>query len=540
MRAAALVLALVACAPPERGPRSRPAGAAEPRAGGTLRIATVAAVRSLDPSIAYDEVSAYALHALFDTLVDYAPASTELVPRLAERWEVAPDARTYRFWLAPGIRYSDGVPIVAADVKRSLERALTTPDSPFGSFLADVDGAAAVVAGTTRDCRGIVAPNERELVIRLARPNVAFLYVLTMPFTTPQRADHLAAAGDQLRRTPLGSGPFVLASWREGERLVLRRNPAYHDATRGYLDEIVVLENIPSDTQFLMFERGELDAAEKLTAPDYLWLMAQPAWAPYIRTRPVMNAFGSRMNVRRKPFDDRRVRQALNYALNKQHTYKLLNGTTVPSHGLLAPGVFGRDDALAPYPHDPARARALLAEAGYPDGFDVEYVTTADDEPAKLAASLQGDLAEVGVRVRISQVSWAAYLTAVGKPDGPALSFTSWVGDFPDPTNFLDPRFHSRAIADDGSTNDSFYANPALDALLDAARAEPDRDARAALYRRAEQILHADAPWIWDYHRALTEVIQPYVRGYELHPVWLRDHTGAWLDLGADGRPVPR
>jgi ABC-type transport system substrate-binding protein len=257
-------------------------------------------------------------------------------------------------------------------------------------------------------------------------------------------------------------------------------------------------------------------------------------------SKPMMNVFGSRMNVTVKPFDDVRVRRALNYAVDKGHITKLLNGSAVPAHGMLPPGVLGRDDTLAPYPHDPAKARALLREAGYPDGFAITYVTLADEEAEKLAVSLQHDLAEVGVRVEISLMALPTYSTAVGKPDGPAFSFTSWSGDYPDPTNFLDPRFHSRGIAAENASNNSFYANPELDRLLDAARAEPDVTARAAMYRQAERILYDDAPWIWGYHQTMTEVTQPYIRDYTVHPLWLRDFTSAWLDVGPDGAPVPR
>jgi ABC-type transport system substrate-binding protein len=253
-----------------------------------------------------------------------------------------------------------------------------------------------------------------------------------------------------------------------------------------------------------------------------------------------MNAYGSRFNVRVKPFDDRRVRQALNYALDKQHTVKLLNGAAVASHGLLPPGMFGRDDTIPPYPHDPAKARALLTEAGYPDGFDAEYLVMNDEEAEKLAGSLRDDLAEVGVRIHIVVESFTTYLTEIGSPDGAAFSKATWIGDYPDPENFLDVRFHSRMIAKQSSNNDTFYANPELDDLLDRARSETDVARRAELYRRAERVLYDDAPWIWDYHQQMTEVTQPYVLGYAPHPVWQRDYTSAWLDLGANGEPVRR
>lgn len=544
---AALAVALAACPTADRGPRSRPAGAATPRTGGTLHVAAKEQISTLDPTIANDEASGYVVHPLFDTLVDYEPSSADdparglhLVPHLAERWQVSADGLRLEFWLRPGITYADGTPIVAADFQYSLERALTTPQSVFGSYLRDIAGATDVQDGKAAHARGIVVRGERELAIELARPNVAAVYLFAMSFATPQRAAHVAAAGDRLRREPLASGPYELVTWDEGERVVLRANPHYWDRANVHVAAIELRENVARDTQFLMFERGELDAVDQLAAPDYLWISSRADWRPYVYQRAPLNAYGSRMNVRRPPFDDRRVRQALNYALDKRHVVRLLNAAASPSHGLLAPGMAGRDPALAPYPHDPAKARALLAAAGHADGLALDYITTADEDAEKLAQSLQSDLAEVGVRVRVGLVTFATYQTITGDPDGPAFSLATWVGDYPDPTNFLDARFHSRSISATSSNNDSFYASAELDALLDGARAEPDPDRRAALYRRAERVLYDDAPWIWGYHQLRTEIVQPYVRGFAPHPVWLRDYASAWLDLGDDDRPVPR
>ncbi|TMQ07459.1 MAG: ABC transporter substrate-binding protein [Deltaproteobacteria bacterium] len=540
LAAAGAIASLAAgCSPIDRGPRFRPAGNTAPRDGGTLRFSVIEQVRTLDPTTGYDEMTNLATHLLFDTLVDFAPGGLEIMPRLAARWTVSDDGLVYRFELRPGAAFSDGTPITAAHAGYGLERALATPDSPSAEYLADLAGARDVIARKATACAGITTDGDRTLVLTLVRRNPALLSILTMSFATPQRPEHVAAAGDQLRRRPDATGPFELVSWDEGTRLVLRRNPHYYDPARVHLDAIVMLENVPRDTQFQMFERGELDTAEKLAAPDYLFVMSEPAWQPYIHRLVGMNAFGSRMNVTRKPFDDRRVRQALNYALDKRHTARLLNATTVPAHGILPPGMLGRDAELAPYPHDVARARALLAEAGYPGGLDVDYVTTSDEETQKVAGSLQSDLAAAGVRVQIVVMSWATWQTAVGQPGGPAFSFTSWSADFPDPVNFLDPRFHARSIKAADSTNDSFYTNPEVDALLDAARAELDQARRAALYRRVERILYDDAPWIWDYHRMTTEVVQPYVH-YAPHAIWTRDYSSAWLDVGLDGAPVPR
>lgn len=541
MRALCLVLVLSACGAPDRDPRWRGAGATSPHKGGTLHVATKDQIRSLDPSIAYDEVSTYAAQPLFATLVTYAPTSTQLVADLAERWQLDSDGVTYRFYLRANLAYADGSPIVAGDFKYSLERALRTADSPFWPFLIDVVGASDVIEGKATDCAGIVAVSDRELQIRLVRPSPSFVFILTMKFATPQRAEWVAQWGDQLRRHPLASGPFIRGDWDEGTKITFVPNPHYWDPQRPYLAAIEMLENVPRDTQFLMFERGELDTAERLSAPDYVWILEQPAWQPYLHQTPLMQVFGARMNVTAKPFTDRRVRQALNYALDKSHTVKLLNNAAVPSHGMLPPGMLGRDETLQPYPHDPAKAIALLKQAGYGKGdLVLTYVTQNDEQGETLAASLKGDLEDVGVTVNVQLVSFATLSTISGSIDGPIFSMTSWVGDYPDPTNFLDVRFHSRAIADANATNDTRYSNPELDALLDAARGELDPAKRTAMYQHAERILYDDAPWIYDYHPLTTEVTQPYVKGFELHPIWVRDYTHTWLDLDANGERLPR
>jgi ABC-type transport system substrate-binding protein len=136
----------------------------------------------------------------------------------------------------------------------------------------------------------------------------------------------------------------------------------------------------------------------------------------------------------------------------------------------------------------------------------------------------------VGVRVHLHHMSFPTYLSAVGRHQL-KFAFTAWFMDLPEPWNFMETKFHSRFIAPVNSSNDTSYRNPQLDALLDAARAEPDRDRRLAMYRQAEQILFDDAPWIWHYHSMITEVVQPYVKGYIYHPVYMRNYRETWLDV---------
>ncbi|MFT3692492.1 MAG: ABC transporter substrate-binding protein [Kofleriaceae bacterium] len=531
------LLVIVACSSPDRGPRFMGAGHSSPVDGGTLRFAVTDQVRTLDPTVQYEETSSYGVHPVYETLIDFEPARREddrsgytLEPRLAERWEVSADGLAYHFWLRDGITFSDGEPVVAGDFVYALDRALTKPDSGYLGFLAGVAGYQDVIDQKKPHCECFEALNDRELVIHLDKPNRSFLESLTLSFATPMKRAWVEKVGDQIQHEALGTGPFEVETWEQGRRLVLKKNARYWNASAIHLDRIEMIENVPRDTQFLMFQAGEIDAAERLSAPDYLWIMDQPAWAPYVQSRAMMYSYGSRMNVEMKPFTDRRVRQAMNYAVNKQHEVKLLMGAATISHGILPPGVFGRDDKLQPYPHDPAKAHALLAEAGYPDGFDVDYVVMSDDEASRLASSLQADLAEVGVRVHLQVVTLATYATAIGKRHGAAFGKGTWVGDYPDPADFFDPLFQSKSIGDENSSNSSFYSNPALDQLLEDARAEADVTKRAEMYRQAERIVYDDAPWIWEYHQSLTEVVQPYLKGYGIHPIRLRDFTRAWLD----------
>jgi ABC-type transport system substrate-binding protein len=545
IRSLVACIGLLACREPGDGPRLFGAGATGPRRGGVLRISLNDGVRTLDPTIAYDELSNLAGHMLFDTLLGYEPATRDgagmqLVPQLAERWSVSDDGLRYSFELRPGLVFSDGRPCVAGDFVYALERVLTEPTSPFQQFLMGIAGAAELSAGAATSLAGARALDDRRLEIALREPDASFAYILAMPFATPQKREHVEPqAPDERRRAPLGTGPFVLVQWREGDRLVFARNPRYWDAAVPYLDGLIIHEAVERDTAFLKFLAGELDAIDRLSSADFIFVAQHAGWAPYLYNVPSMNVYGEKLNCSRPPFDDRRVRQAMNYALDKQHVIKLQNGRAVPSHGALPPLMPGYEPALQPYPHDPARARELLAEAGYPDGFRVTYATQHDELSEKLAQSLKADLAEVGVDVQIELMSFPAYLTAAGKPDL-AFAFTSWLMDYPDPSNFLDVKFHSRMIAPENSNNDAFYSNPEVDRRLDAARREVDPERRWAMYRELEALLYEEAPWIWSYHRNVVELRQPYVMDYHPHPVWNRDYRTTWLDLAADGAPVPR
>ncbi|MEM9490294.1 MAG: ABC transporter substrate-binding protein, partial [Myxococcota bacterium] len=415
-----------------------------------------------------------------------------------------------------------------------LERVLTLPASPFASFLRKIAGVEAYASGEAKEVSGLRVLDDRRLEIHLSEPDATLPMVLAMKFATPLRRDHVARVGNDIRRMPLGTGPFMLTEWQEGSKLVFARNPHYWEESRPYLDGLIMHSNVPLEMAFLRFEAGQLDMVTPLSAADYLWLAERPDWRPYIDVPDSLSTIGVRMNCQRPPFDDVRVRQALNYGVNKDNIRKILNGTVTSAHGILPDSLPGHNPRIEPYPYDPERARALLAEAGYPDGLTIDYVTIPAFPHQRNAQAMQADLRRIGVDMRIELVSPGALFGAIGERDFAPFSFVGWQVDYPDPSSFIDVNFHSRMIGDSQSNNNTFYANPQLDRLIDAAKNERDPRKRRGMYEEIDAILHRDAPWIWLYHFVFVSARQPYLAGFKPHPMWRHDYREAWLDLPAD------
>ena len=223
------------------------------------------------------------------------------------------------------------------------------------------------------------------------------------------------------------------------------------------------------------------------------------------------------------------MRQALNYAVDKAHALRILAGTAEVAHGLLPPGMLGRDDALAPYPHDPAAARRCSPRPATATASTSSYVTYGGDEPERLAQSLQADLAEVGVRARIVTMSFAAYAAAIGRPDGPPLALAAWQGDSPDPTSFLDAKLATSAIGTTRRRTTRSTRTRRSTRCSTPRAPSPTPPSRAAVpARRAHRVRRRAVDLRVPPPR--DRGMQPYLMGYDPHPVWIHDYTTAWLD----------
>lgn len=539
-RLVALVAALcAACWDPYTHPRYRGAGATTPTRGGTLTFAYDTDINTIDPALAADTVAGIPTRMIHEGLVTYAHDSTEVVPALAERWDISPDGTRYTFHIRPTARFSTGRAVTSHDFVWSWERLLdprrlASPGAENYRLIAGFDD---YREGRAPHLSGLSAPDPATLVVTLSAPDRTFLHLVAMRFASAIPREVVERVGDErFGQSPVGAGAFVLERWEPAVRVVMRRNPAYWNAGAVYVERVVMELNIARHLQFMRFLAGELDYANNysLSTADYLWVQRNAAWRPYISRAPVSLIGAFMMNTEIAPFDDVHVRRAVAFAIDRESICRARNYRIAPAGALYPPGVAGyRAHNPLAQRFDLAAARREMALAGHPNGIDREVeLWIGEGETGSVYGELvQADLARIGLRVRIRQASGSIYYSSLGRRHTVPLAFTGWQMDFPDPSNFIEPNFHSRAIQDEHSSNHAFYANPALDRLLDEAKTEGDPRRRLALYQRAEDVLLRDAPWAFVYTPVDLNVLQPWVRHWAHHPVWNDHIEDVWLDL---------
>ncbi len=508
-----------------------PVAAAEKR-GGTYRAVLGADPPTLDPAQATDTTSSAVIRQLFDGLVDL-DERMQVVPALAEHWTVSPDQRVYTFTLRRGVRFHHGREVKAADVKFSLERA-ARGKKPW--VVEKLVGAPAVIQGRAREIPGIRVTGEYTVELTLERPFAPFLMLLAYDaaFVVPrEEADRL---GPEFAQRPVGTGAFRFGSWRHDDRLTLE---AFRDHFRGapYLDRVVYRIINDDHTRFQEYRAGNLEHVDVPTG-QFRAVQADPVLSRELHVWPILGTYALRFTMTQPPFkDNRKLRQAFNYAIDKEAIARvILEGTVVPARGVLPPGMPGHNPELPGYPHDKQKARQLLVEAGYPEGRGLPPITlhyNTNPQHRRIAELVQAQLRELGVSIELRNLDWAAYIKLVDD-GGTQWHRMGWIADYPDPENFLTVLFHSRNIGPPGNT--SRYANPEVDRLFDEADRLPAGPARLAKYREAEKRIVEDAPWVFVYWYTSRLLQKPYVRGLlhsplsvapELHWAPLRQ---VWLD----------
>jgi peptide/nickel transport system substrate-binding protein/oligopeptide transport system substrate-binding protein len=484
----------------------------------TLEYYFTADPRSLDPALSTDVPSGEVVTLLFDNLTRF-DVDGHLVPDLARSWDVSPDGITYTFHLQSGVRFHDGRTLTSHDVAASFRRALAPATSGGRGWpLYPILGAEAFAAGNAPGIAGLAIPDDSTVVLTLGHPLNVFPKLLAMPVAAVVPAS--LPPGD-FGQHPIGSGPWRFVSWSHDDEIVVAKNPDYWDGPPA--SDTLRIRIIPEAlTQAAEYESGRLSVVEVPFGETARW---ERDHAAELDRRPALRALYVAINTRRGPLADVRVRQALNYATDVPALLdQIMGGRGTRTAGALPPGLEGYDSTRAPYPHDVAKARALLRAAGYPGGISLQLWRTDRDEYGRLAQAIQQQLAEAGITVEIVErdASTARAASMHGNAD---LFLTDWYADYPDAEDFNFPLFHSSNAGAGG--NRAFLADSALDRMIVRARETPDSAERVRLDRQIDARVFDLAPWIFLWAPVDLWARQPYVRGWRIPAIF----TGQrWTD----------
>ena len=475
---------------------------------------------TLDPHLNTDATSAVYAVEIFGGLMTI-DQDLAIVGDLAEGWDVSPDGTTTTFRLRPNAKFHDGRTVTAEDVKWSLNRAADPATEAFTAsvFLGDIIGVDQVLNGAATEISGVRVIDERTLTITIDAPKAYFLSKMTYPVSFVLDRQNVESGRSWIFE-PNGTGPFRLAEYRPGEVLRLTRFEDYHLGP-AKLDEVEFL--LSGGNSMLMYENDEIYITG---IPLSLRAGVEDPSNPLSRDIQIappsfdVDYFG--FNTIEPPFDDVKVRQAFNYAIDRETLAStLLQDLVVPAAGILPPGFPGYNPNIKGYEYDPEKAIQLVRESKYGSGSAMPRITLTvpGSFGAALSPSIEAMLSmweeTLGVEIGVLQTEWAIFLQDLHQYRFQMFGGLAWIADYPDPENFLDVLFHSES-----SINWSVYSSGRLDILLERARVEQDEAARFELYHQAEEIIMEDAPWVPLWHSTGGSVlIKQFVNDYFLFPL---------------------
>ena len=471
--------------------------------GGSMIVTYKDDVSTLDPAIGYDWQNWSMIKSLFDGLMDYEPGTTELVNDLAESYTISDDGLVYTFTLREGVTFHNGRAMTADDVKYSLDR-VTNPatQSPGAGFFGSIAGFDDVAEGNAESLSGVEVLDPQTVQITLSRPDATFLHVMAINFSSVVPKEAVEEFGDDFGKNPVGTGAFELTDWTLGQHLTFSRNEDYWKEDLPNLDQITFEVGQEPVVALLRLQQGEVDIpGDGIPPAKFVEVSNDPEFKDYIIEGGQLQTGYVTMNVNMPPFDNKLVRQAVNMAINKERIVRVINGRAVVANQPLPPTMPGYAPDYEGYAYDPAAAKAMLAEAGFGDGFETElYVYNTDPNP-RIAQSIQQDLQAIGIDASIKSLAQANVIAAGGEADQAPMIWSggmAWIADFPDPSNFYGPILGC-AGAVPGGWNWAWYCNEELDAKAQEADSMTDpamAEQREQLWQEIYLAVMEDAPWV--------------------------------------------
>jgi len=532
---AVLSLVLTACggATPTAAP-TEPGGATTTQKGGEMIAAYKDDLATLDPAIGYDWTNWPAIKLVFDGLLDY-DSGTTIQPRIAESLpEVSADGLTYTFKVRKGVKFHNGRELTADDVVYTLTRVLDPKTgSPGAGFYVGIKGAQEFIDGQTTSVEGIKALDPNTVQFTLNSPDVTFLNKMALNFAFIVPKEAVEQEGENFGHKPTGTGPYTLKEWKSGEFLAFERNPSYFFEGRPFVDKITIQVGVAPDVALLRLEKGEIHLmGDPPPGADWARITGDAAWKDRIEVEATVNTTYIAINVTTPPFDDVKVRQALNHAIDKQRIVQLLNGRATVANQVLPPLMPGYDSAYTGYDYNPDKAKQLLTQAGFPDGFETSIECIAVDPQPKLCESFQQDLAKVGIKLTINTLAAPNVIDDAGNGRTPLVwsGGLAWTQDYPDPDDFYAPILGCDSNVP-GGWNWSRYCNETVHAKSIELLAMTDRNARLEAYKPLFKALMDDAVWVPVINGQYTVAHSEKLHGQPTltHPEHLFSYETMWM-----------
>lgn len=496
---------------------------APPRRGGKAVLVREEDPDFLDPALSYGTYSAPVTQAVFHTLIDYASApgtaGAQIVPDLVERVpEVREDGTLYCMKLRADARF--GAPlhrhIEASDCKYAFER-LFKVNSPGVSFYRNIVGARAVIAGEDSVLPGVIAHGD-SLYIRLEHRDPIFPFLIAMTFTAPVPREIAERYRTTFSQHTVATGPYQVAEFTPRHRVLLVRNPDYC-GTPAWLDTIEERLGVSPTNAVALIRRGQADGGFfEVPAAEAVRLRADSLWRRQVDIADGLETDYLYFNMKIKPFDDVRVRQAIGWALDRRALVKVWSGRAVPAGEFLPPGMPGAERLHRYEGPDPVRARRLLAEAGYPKGIDVTLFGITTEPYPRILAVLQQQLAEVGIRAKLDVGEAVGYTSMAGDTAYHVpFGWYAWTADYVDPSNFFDTLLNGHRIAPRFNNNLSLFDDPDVNALIERAMVTPGDSSRARMWRQVDRMVMDRAPVMPLVHVYESRLYSPRLGGWYRH-----------------------
>ena len=496
-----------------------------PKSGGVIIYGRGADAVTLDPAKSDDLESAKVLENIFEGLVRYREDSTEIEPCLAVSWRSSKNETEWIFHLRKGVRFHDGTAFNANAVVFSLMRQIDSRHPyHFEGFK---------YAGFTfKYVRSVEPLDEHTVRISLDKPYAPFLYNLAMTSAAIVSPAAVMRWKGEFWKHPVGTGPFQFEKWIQNERVILHRNRDYWGKT-AYLDTVVFKSILDNSDRLLELKTAAIHVMDGISPGNLNEILRSDEMV--LKSNAGVNIGYLAMNTEKAPFDSLKVRQAVNHAIHKKNLVKFLyQDMAIPAKTPIPPTLWGYAEEVVDYEYDPEKARALLKEAGYGDGFSTTLWAMPVPrpympEPEKIARAIRSNLSAVGIQAEIVTHDWATYLEKVSNGEHD-MCLLGWIGDNGDPDNFLYVLLDKENAVRPHAENVAFFRHDRLHDLLIQAQQTSNQAKRGKLYREAQAIIHVEAPWVPLVHAKQMVACSRSVKGLVQHPTGIIRFQRVWKE----------